>query len=481
MEKGCVSTSFTLLYPNCPLITCVLQHIREQERLVLEAEERRIGQSHLDAILDQSGHILETQQGDLTKGGDGIRSRSRSSSASATFFGWGVDSDDEDEGDEGSGIESLASEVDENEGADKSQLQITLNYDQQNDEQQISDDDMDIPVVDDHELVGTPRSVTSTIPEEFDMELPHSSDRSVSPDPDAVNSISLDSHYDGTTEHCSVPGVNSDPISPSQPFISLMRDGIGLEEMQAEEEEEEAVEAEVEEEEEEEMAAEEDEEDDADVENEVRPTRDMVKMEEEEEEESPPSDDVHVEQAANKGNPDVTEFHGLLAPTTLTNDADSPIASTTATPFPEPNCADKNHISGLSTSESPMLASSTMMSCTSPPPQNSAENILVEESSVVPAEELRDKQASGGTEGVGEEQEDIIIPQYLQPYAVAPMKWDPESRVLPPILLRGTLRPYQQSGLEWLASLHTNNLNGILADEMGLGYTTISNEFISLY
>ena len=27
------------------------------------------------------------------------------------------------------------------------------------------------------------------------------------------------------------------------------------------------------------------------------------------------------------------------------------------------------------------------------------------------------------------------------------------------------------AGLEWLVSLHNNNLNGILADEMGLGKT----------
>ena len=40
-----------------------------------------------------------------------------------------------------------------------------------------------------------------------------------------------------------------------------------------------------------------------------------------------------------------------------------------------------------------------------------------------------------------------------------------------PFLLRGTLRPYQQAGFEWLASLYTNNVNGILADEMGLGKT----------
>ncbi|KAK6909822.1 hypothetical protein I203_103844 [Kwoniella mangroviensis CBS 8507] len=44
-------------------------------------------------------------------------------------------------------------------------------------------------------------------------------------------------------------------------------------------------------------------------------------------------------------------------------------------------------------------------------------------------------------------------------------------RVRQPFLLRGTLRPYQQAGLEWLASLWENGMNGILADEMGLGKT----------
>lgn len=33
------------------------------------------------------------------------------------------------------------------------------------------------------------------------------------------------------------------------------------------------------------------------------------------------------------------------------------------------------------------------------------------------------------------------------------------------------LKPYQLKGLEWMVSLHNNNLNGILADEMGLGKT----------
>lgn len=40
-----------------------------------------------------------------------------------------------------------------------------------------------------------------------------------------------------------------------------------------------------------------------------------------------------------------------------------------------------------------------------------------------------------------------------------------------PHLLRGTLREYQHFGLDWLAGLYTNRINGILADEMGLGKT----------
>ncbi|KAG0055639.1 hypothetical protein BGZ83_007939 [Gryganskiella cystojenkinii] len=41
----------------------------------------------------------------------------------------------------------------------------------------------------------------------------------------------------------------------------------------------------------------------------------------------------------------------------------------------------------------------------------------------------------------------------------------------PTILTGGTLKEYQMKGLQWMASLYNNRLNGILADEMGLGKT----------
>ena len=96
-----------------------------------------------------------------------------------------------------------------------------------------------------------------------------------------------------------------------------------------------------------------------------------------------------------------------------------------------------------------------------------------------PTEELAGSQEQAKHEVVNEETvagdsddegDDPPIPAYLEPYAVVPVDWDPNSRITPPLLLRGVLRPYQQAGLEWLASLHSNHLNGILADEMGLGY-----------
>lgn len=80
-----------------------------------------------------------------------------------------------------------------------------------------------------------------------------------------------------------------------------------------------------------------------------------------------------------------------------------------------------------------------------------------------------DERTPEAADANSEDEEVSSIPMYLRLYAVAPVEWDLSSKVKPPFLLRGSLRPYQQAGLEWLASLHTNNLNGILADEMGLG------------
>ena len=60
------------------------------------------------------------------------------------------------------------------------------------------------------------------------------------------------------------------------------------------------------------------------------------------------------------------------------------------------------------------------------------------------------------------------IEHYLRPYAVTKVDgWDPDRIIKPSPLLRGSLRPYQRAGLEWLANHHTQLFNCILADEMG--------------
>lgn len=47
-----------------------------------------------------------------------------------------------------------------------------------------------------------------------------------------------------------------------------------------------------------------------------------------------------------------------------------------------------------------------------------------------------------------------------------------------PAYINGELRPYQIQGLNWLVSLHKNQLAGILADEMGLGKTLQTISFL---
>lgn len=55
-----------------------------------------------------------------------------------------------------------------------------------------------------------------------------------------------------------------------------------------------------------------------------------------------------------------------------------------------------------------------------------------------------------------------------------------EEKHLPSELFKGSLRPYQQHGLNWLMQLHNSHLHGILADEMGLGKTVQIIAFLSL-
>jgi helicase SWR1 len=99
------------------------------------------------------------------------------------------------------------------------------------------------------------------------------------------------------------------------------------------------------------------------------------------------------------------------------------------------------------------------------------------------AEDIEEEEAEEEEEVEEEAEEEV---EEMEETAVAV----PERvNLRPPFLLRGSLRPYQQAGLEWLAGLYSTGVNGfvsssipqillltpfpssILADEMGLGKT----------
>lgn len=48
-----------------------------------------------------------------------------------------------------------------------------------------------------------------------------------------------------------------------------------------------------------------------------------------------------------------------------------------------------------------------------------------------------------------------------------------------PQMFRGTLKCYQLKGMNWLANLYDQGINGILADEMGLGKTVQTIAFLA--
>ncbi|KAF8870891.1 hypothetical protein BD779DRAFT_1680768 [Infundibulicybe gibba] len=320
-------------------------HIREQERLRLEAEEVKRGRAHLDAILDQSGQILETQQNDLNFS----RSRSHSSLAFDSPRGWNYADEDDEDGEEGHDSEHDSEED---------------NMDVEDDEESGVDEDM---------------------PEEDTAQL-LLGDRLVAPAPSSIASPLPE------------PPPSTPPLPPQTPQTSG-DDGSAVGETAFE---------------------------DRDTEPPLLHT-------------SHSKDDVPESAQTSK------DSLCKIRHQTCTDDArpcTSPLSLV-------PNGPDYS----------------------SPVPSSPQDNL------VTTHQETLEDGINGSEEipRVDHEEQDepseFAIPHYLRPYAVAPVSWESGTKVKPPLLLRGVLRPYQQSGLEWLATLHMNNLNGILADEMGLGKT----------
>ncbi|KAJ7647815.1 SNF2 family N-terminal domain-containing protein [Roridomyces roridus] len=327
-------------------------HIRELERLKLEAEELKRGHEHLDAILDQSGRILETQRGDFT--------RARSESSVGT--GWDQEDDEEEE----------SEDEDEDEG-----------------EEEGNEDPSGV------DLVSEKDDDTQAMEEEDEDQ------NSAEVDNDALtNSRALLGDFPQT------PGSIASSLPPS----------------------------------------------------------------------SSPADPRSPSRGPSVGGGDLAEEEDQ-GPDGLQPESAS--LQDRSTDEPEPLSTDPDEALALAERQSPAPSSKAVSSsCQSSAAHHDPTDVHVTDTGTV----VDSAPAPNGTVAQREEEEEDTdseeaqpreyeVPEYLRPYAAAPVQWDDTKRVTPPLLLRGVLRPYQQSGLEWLASLHSNHINGILADEMGLGKT----------
>ncbi|KAI0686705.1 SNF2 family N-terminal domain-containing protein [Cytidiella melzeri] len=364
-------------------------YIREQERKEREAEERRRGHEHLDAILDQSGHILEAQQVDLTRA-DEEASRSRSTSSSETPERQTSTSPPSDVAydseDTGSGAEE-------------------------------SEDDDEVEI-DSTQLVSTPDDSSRGTSLEKQPPFPSQRNGQVSPSASPKGSRISFMNISTPTPHSSFKEHRSTTQMSRLESADDLEGG---------------------------MIA--------------QFPRPLLQWDEEPSIASPISHAINLPESSSGRSSVVPDSIPELQDDHLDDllDAgdevppDTPTSAAFDTVFMPPLC------------EKEEMESAPHTDITPPVDRTSAVSAI--DTAGLP--ELPDE----GVDSDDEVEDDSSAPAYLRPYAVAPVSWDSEAKVKPPLLLRGTLRPYQQAGLEWLASLHTNHLNGILADEMGLGKT----------
>ncbi|OSX61706.1 hypothetical protein POSPLADRAFT_1046989 [Postia placenta MAD-698-R-SB12] len=393
-------------------------HVREEERLKREEEERRRGHLHLDAILDQSGQILEAQQLDLSK----AASRSRSSSVSAMLHHWtpmspeangvslseaGVDSDDE-----------LSSEVDGTEddpGVDSAFL--------------LAEDD----------IASLMRSRSTTT----DQSISRSA--SVSQSQDDHDAMSIEEsvvHSESEDRTDATPMVSASPNTTASPSVSLM--DMDLEYPDAPDDVVDGLNTPI-------LSL-----------TSHRSNHDIISSPSLQPDDATPArasaQQAYYRRADERIVPSSTSA-------TLLDSTDNDLDMKSRGILDDSAL----HLDQLeSTQEIKEDASLTDSTGLLPDVVRAIGSVDVLPSPITVPDDERTPEAADAN---SEDEEVSSIPMYLRLYAVAPVEWDLSSKVKPPFLLRGSLRPYQQAGLEWLASLHTNNLNGILADEMGLGKT----------
>lgn len=74
----------------------------------------------------------------------------------------------------------------------------------------------------------------------------------------------------------------------------------------------------------------------------------------------------------------------------------------------------------------------------------------------------------------------ILIPHAVDnTFSLATPMLQSDQELPQPQMFNGTLKEYQLKGMNWLANLYDQGINGILADEMGLGKTVQSVAFMA--
>ncbi|KAI0300426.1 SNF2 family N-terminal domain-containing protein [Multifurca ochricompacta] len=401
-------------------------HIREQERLKREEEETRKGREHLDALLDQSGQILETQHLDLSRG---TRSRSRSSSVSASLHGLGDEEEGETATEEGVGSDDDASTAGGGSNPDQEEEHPDMveytpfpvagedSDDEDEEEEESATALLGVDATAAPPSAPVPRSEDADgdveMIEEEGSGIPAADETSAAPFEDGFSP-----HSDVVATPSSEPLPGSPPSVASAPHSIVLSPPLGPSPH-------------------------------------ARPTAThpfnevLISVKED-------FDPIYKVPAAKSRMADVPAQRLTLDDDPLTHE-DPPVNGNPTMDEPEELASTPQTLSATYDHDIERLNFQNNHGTLSRPGPDSI-SPLPEEDDIAFA--------------VGDEfEDDTRIPRYLKPYAVAPVVWDPSAMIKPPVLLRGILRPYQQAGLEWLASIHTRNLNCILADEMGLGKT----------
>nr|GAT49078.1 predicted protein [Mycena chlorophos] len=397
-------------------------HIRQVERRKLEAEEIKRGHEHLDAILDQSGHILEAQQGDLTRGLES-RSRSRSGSFSGLSQWEESEEDEEEEEEDAEGEEDVEGDEEDAEGEEEDAM-----GEEEDAMGEVGEADGAVGAAD-----GAVGEAANTLGDEVDAlgdedaegedEDAEGEDEDAEGEEEQPDQEKLDQFQQGQPRQAY-------PLQAEPQAEQHYDDWQQVEQLQDEPQYEPQCD------------------NLQQVEQQYDELQELEQLQDEPQEEEQQTAQAFEQQPADDDSDYGLRIYVDEYPvgTEAEDEGLSALLVGPLTPLDTEDEAD---------SDAHLTLPEDM--------QDVAMEDLQEESEGEPSD--ADEQAAPADPSLS------AIPTYLRPYAVAPVEYDSSKRVLPPNLLRGNLRPYQYSGLEWLASLHQNRLNGILADEMGLGKT----------